>query len=132
MAFYNRLGPRTNVDIAGAHPLDVVTYGGLFYVAATTAGTAAMLAAAPAGFAYKLHRWGLKPISPALTGGFQIVDGASQLLDGDVPRTSGTLSAYNQNLEGQLVSSGVSVNNLLSGSATFWLRYDVVVFPVIT
>jgi hypothetical protein len=136
MPFYNRplvqpVGPYINPG-GVAIPLKVIEYGGLLRATGSAASGASvgLLAAPSSGAAWRLHRWGVKPVNPTSTGGIQLSDAAG-LVDSDVIRTSGGISAYQQDLYGQLSETAVTVTNFGTETLTFWLTYDQVTQPIV-
>ncbi len=124
MPFYNRVGPRTNVDIAGEHPLDVTPIGGKSSVTlALNSSVTQQLAAPASGYAYRLH------LAALIGASFAVVEG--QLSD-----ANGSFWTFDSNtpftlLDGLIVTSAIS-GSLASSTAGGTLRYDLIVYPVVT
>lgn len=137
MSFYNRLlaqAVEKFVDLQGkVEPLDVVAYGGANIINATIANGAntQILPAPAAGFSYRLHRFASVDIpNPNTAGAIALRDNVTG---------STWLSMLNcfkgsEGLDGQLVSTGVSVLNGLTSPATArcTLTYDIVTTPKIS
>lgn len=136
MGFYNirAVTPVGNPVLAGSgktSPLDVVEYGGLAYATVTPANNTigTILAAPPAGSAYRLHRWGLAPVA---SSGFAILNDSLGTLDSEIVQVVGGSGLFNQALFGLLATGAVTVTNEIGATGTFWLRYDTVTIPFIS
>lgn len=122
MGFANLQGPRTIVDPAGEHPLDIAGVGGLFGLQAASVPTGtptALLAAPPAGFMWRLHTM----TTFSLTNNAE----ATLICNGvNIGACAGGVTpAFH--LAGQLVSNAVTCFQNGTGACSFSLTYDMVI-----
>jgi hypothetical protein len=136
VAFYNRLlaqPVQKFIDLLGkVEPIDVVSYGGLQAAAGGifTGSNTVLLPAPSAGFAYRLHSWGMALSALAANGAAAINDGAQQV-DATGHTSTNGLAGFGRPLFGHLSESAVSVSNFTGVTATFLVRYDLVIAPLI-